>query len=173
MAKEDKAICIRQRSRYNSGFSCGVRPWLLTLACMGKDAERSPEAIIDMCLRLLPQAGRDDEDPEYQGENQVKWPEVRAYLDRRLREDKDILRRIKITEWAAALPVSKETGRILINMTPSDLQFCEKHRATQTGSWPTIPALSSYMLRKAQHPLIAPGSLDLGPLLTKSHDPGP
>ena len=138
----------------------GAHPWLLALAVMGKDAELSPEAVLERALRLLRDAGDDDEDPEYEGPS-LSWAAVRARMTRRLREDLATLRGFRWLEWAGALPLDGLTGRMALAITPADLVACTKGRATPTGTWPIILAASSDMLRHARHPSLDGVTLDL------------
>ncbi len=129
----------------------GARLWVLALASMGKDGEISPEGRLERCLRLLPQAGKDDEDPDYAGPPRP-WSEIRSYLDRRLREDLQIIRDIPI-DWVGRLALDKTTKRLAMHLDPQALGQCVKHGASQHGVWPTSPSISSDMLR-AVHPEI-------------------
>lgn len=138
----------------------GAHPWLLALAVMDKDAELSPEAVLERALRLLRDAGDDDEDPDYAGPS-LSWTAVRARMSRRLREDLATLRGFRWLEWAGALPLDAMTGRMALGITSADLAACVKGRASPTGTWPTILAASSDMLRHARHPSLAGVSLDL------------
>ena len=138
----------------------GAHPWLLALAVMDKDAELSPEAVLERALRLLRQAGDDDEDPDYAGPS-LSWAAVRTRMARRLREDLAILRGFRWLEWAGALPLDGLTGRMALRIAPADLPGCIKGRASPTGTWATILATSSDMLRHARHPSLVGVNLDL------------
>lgn len=137
----------------------GVRPWVLALAAMGKDAEFSPEMRLQNCLRLLAQAGIDDEDPEYAASEAPPWPDNRRYLDDRFREDLSILTKVALLDWAGKLPLDAGTGRLPLDLAADDLNGCRKHTASRSGVWPTSPAISSQMLRAAQHPGVAERAL--------------
>ena len=68
------------------------------------------------------------------------------------------------TGWAGALVLDPEHGRLPLHIGPDALPGCKRGRATPGGSWPTILAASSAMLRQATHPALAGVSLDLSQL---------
>jgi hypothetical protein len=158
----------------------GVKPWVLALAVMGKDSELSPlavmgkdselspPAVLERAIRLLPQAGDDDEDPDYEGPT-IAWLTVRARMDQRLRADLELLNRMRWIDWAGVLPVDKTTGRMALNLTPETIGACAKARATPAGTWPMSLSLTSEMLRKSEHPALASITLDISALI---NDPG-
>jgi hypothetical protein len=142
----------------------GVPPWVLALAAMGKDAELSPPAVLEQALRFIPQAGLDDEDPDYEGPS-IRWPAVRRYITDRLREDLALLGGFRWADWAGALPISKTTGRLALGLQPEGLAACGRQNASAAGAWPSSPAVAGEMLRRSSHPELAGVTLDLSRLL--------
>lgn len=141
----------------------GANLWVLALASMGKDAEFSPVATLERALRLLRQAGEDDEDPDYEGPS-LSWETVRAEMQSRLEAALSTLASFEWTGWAGALVLDAKHGRLPLNITPKDLPGCQRGRATPGGAWPTTLAASTDMLRQATHPALAGVSLDLSQL---------
>lgn len=158
------AAADRGRRRDYHDLACldlvGVSPWVLALAAMGKDAEFSPLATLERSLRLLKDAGEDDEDPEYVGPS-ISWSAVRRRMSNRLRENIAVLDGFRWSDWAGCLPLNRSTGRLALKITPADLSQCDRGRASPNGSWPTTLASTTEMLRFAKHPNLSPLSLDL------------
>jgi hypothetical protein len=142
----------------------GAPPWVLALGVMGKDAELSPPMALERALRLLPQAGEDDEDPDYEGPS-IPWRVVRERMEERLRSDLNLFGNWQWIEWAGVLPIDKSTGRLALNLFPDTIAGQAKARATITGSWPTSPGLATDMLCHSVHPLLAGVTLDASKLI--------
>jgi hypothetical protein len=142
----------------------GAKPWVLALAVMGKDSELSPPAVLERAIRLLAQAGDDDEDPDYEGPG-MAWLAVRTRMNQRLRADLELLNGMSWIEWAGVLPIDQTTGRMALNLTPETIGACAKARATPSGTWPTSLAATSEMLRRSEHPALASVTLDISALV--------